>query len=238
MRQLEDDRPLCALVMTGALHPVHKGHVQMMIRARLEVEEVYGYHCFVGWMSTSHDEYVGPKASHKKRRLIGATHRVKLIELATEEAGQAHWLAASNYESSAARFVDFYYVTKEAHRVVEEERCRILQVDDGAEPISPAFYNKMRVFYVCGFDLAVNCGLGNGFRADNVGIIIVGRNGEKLDRFDANASRLVYKAAADPEFEHFSSSLVHAAFKSKDLEEARRLLGDQAIAYILENSLL
>ncbi len=55
-----DERPRIVLLSTGALNPVHLGHVSAMERAR-EYLNYAGYNVVGGFMSPTHDDYVGPK---------------------------------------------------------------------------------------------------------------------------------------------------------------------------------
>jgi hypothetical protein len=55
-----NERPRIVLLSTGALNPVHLGHVSAMERAR-EYLNAMGYNIICGYMSPTHDDYVGPK---------------------------------------------------------------------------------------------------------------------------------------------------------------------------------
>jgi hypothetical protein len=55
-----NERPRIVLLSTGALNPVHLGHVSAMERARKYLNSM-GYNVICGYMSPTHDDYVGPK---------------------------------------------------------------------------------------------------------------------------------------------------------------------------------
>ena len=48
------------LLTTGAMNPVHLGHLNAMHRARQHMTSL-GYHVVGGFMSPTHDNYVRPK---------------------------------------------------------------------------------------------------------------------------------------------------------------------------------
>jgi len=60
--------PSCILLTTGAMNPVHKGHVAMLHQAAARVRQP-GFHVCATYLSQSHDCYVHPKA--RSLRTIG-----------------------------------------------------------------------------------------------------------------------------------------------------------------------
>lgn len=64
-------RPPCVLVTTGALNPVHLGHLEMLERAKRTMEE-NGYEVLAGWISPSHEGYVqwqSTQGGHKQYKI-------------------------------------------------------------------------------------------------------------------------------------------------------------------------
>ena len=60
--------PTAVLLMTGALNPVHNGHLASLEFAR-QACEAQGVVVLAGFLSPSHDSYVGPKMARKVRCL-------------------------------------------------------------------------------------------------------------------------------------------------------------------------
>lgn len=86
------DRPLVVLVTTGALCPVHSGHLEMMELARSELTR-RGSIVLGGYLSPSHDAYVSIKCGD---RTLSAAHRVSLCE---EAVRTSDWLMADRWEA-------------------------------------------------------------------------------------------------------------------------------------------
>mmetsp|Transcript_7575 Transcript_7575/g.10736 ORF Transcript_7575/g.10736 Transcript_7575/m.10736 type:complete len:131 (+) Transcript_7575:28-420(+) len=97
-------KPFCVLLSTGALCPIHRGHVDIMVRAKKAMEK-HGYHVLGGWLSPSHDLYVGPKMRAKKELFLDAKHRAECVELAVQDFD---WLSVATWESRyPGRWPDF-----------------------------------------------------------------------------------------------------------------------------------
>ena len=45
----------CVLLTTGAMNPIHLGHVEMLVHARNTLEERHGFRVLAGFLSPSHD---------------------------------------------------------------------------------------------------------------------------------------------------------------------------------------
>lgn len=91
-RAAEDMRPVVVLLMTGSFNPVHRGHVESLEIARLELEQ-RGYFVAGGYLSPSHDSYVSAKLGHKA---LPAPARLELCNIATADSD---WLMASGWEA-------------------------------------------------------------------------------------------------------------------------------------------
>ena len=116
----------CVLLLTGALYPVHAGHVASLVAARRAVE-AHGWCVLGGFLSPSHDLYCGPKHGNGNgnvhgnvngggngrgngsgdssgdgngnmsyRALVGAASRVRMARLATRDVG---WIAVGTWEA-------------------------------------------------------------------------------------------------------------------------------------------
>jgi len=144
----------CVLVSTGALNPVHRGHVMMLDQAKAHLKSK-GWYVAAGFLSPSHDLYVGPKCRRLKTPFLPATARMELTQLSIahnmekqtdgkEGAGsnEDHWVfRASPWESSQkGRWPDFPDVT-----AALVEQVQLLRTVHGIQ-------KKVLVFYVCGAD--------------------------------------------------------------------------------------
>ena len=68
---------LAVLVTTGALNPIHRGHVAAMEETKTFLEKERGMRVLAGWISPSHDLYVGPKMSSLRERAFSTPIRLK-----------------------------------------------------------------------------------------------------------------------------------------------------------------
>ena len=98
-----DTGPLAVLLTTGALCPIHPGHVEMMEQAKLALER-QGVQVLAGYLSPSHDEYVLGKCGHQ---VPSAAHRLHLCRQAVLHSD---WLMVDEWEalhaSVALNFTD------------------------------------------------------------------------------------------------------------------------------------
>merc|ERR1719329_1650322 len=75
------------VLTTGAMNPMHKGHLQMLHQAAscLEAE---GYSIAGGWLSPSHDGYVLPKCQSLGTVGLSARFRIEVARRACREHGE------------------------------------------------------------------------------------------------------------------------------------------------------
>ncbi|CAF1429458.1 unnamed protein product [Rotaria sp. Silwood1] len=85
--------------MTGALNPIHRGHISIMIKTREHLERVNNFNVIAGYISPTHDDYVRRKL---KNELILGRHRIEMCRRAIDEARQQHWLSIDKAECVAA----------------------------------------------------------------------------------------------------------------------------------------
>ena len=127
------EQPLAVLVTTGALCPVHPGHLALMEHARRALEG-RGHCVLAGYLSPSHDEYVLGKCGSQ---VPPAAHRAHLCQQAVSGSD---WLMVDEWEAlytSAA--LNFSLVLERLQNYVNRHlKC--------ARPV--------RVFYVFGSDNA------------------------------------------------------------------------------------
>ena len=89
------NRENVVLIKTGALNPVHRGHISNMIKAKQYLEDVQGYNVIGGYLSPTHDQYVSGKLAHQ---CIPGIHRIAMCQKAIEEENQQHWLSVDKAE--------------------------------------------------------------------------------------------------------------------------------------------
>ena len=65
----DEGKQVCVLLATGAMSPIHRGHVAMMVHAKAALERE-GWAVLGGFVSPSHDLYVGPKARRKRTPFV------------------------------------------------------------------------------------------------------------------------------------------------------------------------
>ncbi|KAJ4357695.1 Nicotinamide/nicotinic acid mononucleotide adenylyltransferase 2 [Didymosphaeria variabile] len=77
----EDTDGLAVLVTTGAFCPIHKGHVQLLETAKMELES-RGMTVLGGYICPDHDQYVSSKIQSGS---LSAVQRLELCEIAVED---------------------------------------------------------------------------------------------------------------------------------------------------------
>ena len=165
-----------------------------------------GYTVLGGFLSPSHDLYVGPKMRHAKARAFTAAQRLELVELAVCDAP---WLAASPWESTcvAGRWPDFPEVVSQLTAAL---RAHAL-----LGPLLAA--QRLTPFYVCGQDHFEKCGR---FTLEApAGVVVVTRAEEGSSSSSSSSSLpadspsklLFYAENASPDTASLSSTRLRAA---------------------------
>ncbi len=208
------NKKVAVLVSTGAFSPIHLGHVQIMEKAKITLE-TYGWNVVGGYMSPSHDYYVGPKAMMFKTPFANAEHRVKMAELATDEY---EWLAVGKWEArNKINWPDFPIV------------CRDLARHLNTLNVPPT------VFYVCGSDHAEKCGL-NGWKNNELGLVVVARNGKSIKK-KTNSEKYVFWCESDGPLSSASSTKVRNAIQKNNMNDLLLLMKPSVIDYMIKHDL-
>ena len=207
----------CVLLTTGALNPVHRGHVAMFDRARDALEAEYGLDVVGGFLSPSHDTYLSGKylsgkrlsGKHRDETFFPAAQRLALCAAATEDHP---FLAVASWESSVSgQWPDFPEVTATLEHVLHER--------------FPG--EGIGVIYLCGqdhFRYAARAGL--------PGVAVVTRAG-RAEPSDAARTIYAVPTASDDPCGQMSSTQVREALKNDDLQTLRSCLHPAVLAMLL-----
>lgn len=225
-------RGYALLLTTGGMNPVHRGHVQLLHQARVRLE-TEGFAVVGTWLSPSHDLYLLPKAANMGTIGLSGEFRLELARRAT--AGDPVVEVGAWECAQRGDWPDFPVV------------CKALQLELGRAPELAGLPGRgegdegekpLTVFYACGTDHAVRCGLyRSGLSHLNdangaVGVVVVPRSGDTAEA--EKPDRLVYKAEpAEGEVASFSSTKVREAIKKRDVEYLERALSPEAARILL-----
>ena len=224
------DQRRCVVLTTGALSPTHRGHVALLAAARTTLESK-GWAVLGGFLSPSHDLYVGPKAAANGSSHANAAHRVAIAELV---AAERPWIEVATWEArQAGRWPDFPVVAADCAQTLARRKARLGEVS---------------VFYVCGVDHFRKCGLHLGLSSGRLGVVVVPRAGAAVgtDKPDKG----VFWAESPAEVQDFSSTKVREALRDTGSKGSRgakaaaaatqmltHMLGEAAFAYVREHGL-
>lgn len=200
--------PRCVLLTTGALNPVHRGHVAMFDKTRGSLEAEFGLEVVGGFLSPSHDQYLLGKY-HDRSKFFPAAKRLAMCAAATSDHP---FLAVGAWESSVpGRWPDFPEVTRALVEALNERF-------PGA---------ALRVLYVCGedhFRIARGCNL--------PGICVVSRAG-RSGASDPGRNIFAVSSAEDDPFRQMSATRVREALANNDLATLRADLHPDVLALLL-----
>lgn len=181
--------PGVVLLMTGALNPVHLGHVAMMEQARAFLR-AQGMAVLCGWLSPSSDRYVQPKYRRRRQRAYTAAQRIAMCRAACAESD---WLRCATWEASVVgRWPDFPEV-----------------VDALSAHIS--VHGPIAVAYVCGADHLRH--IAQGFSHPRKWVVAVPRAGHRIP---AHLGPGVQVTPPDQETAAISATRVRAALAGQE----------------------
>ena len=213
-RMSADSGTNCVLLATGAMSPVHRGHVEILEHARKTLEERQGFAVLASFLSPSHDLYVGPKANYSGTSFAAAKHRIEMARLAVADHD---WIEVATWEARVPdRWPDYPEVMDALQAFLGE------QFGPRGEDIL--------VFYVCGSDHLRYCK--EGFGKPHQGLIAVPRDEE--DDAEERPERLIFSTTPPVGIREFSSTAIRDALASESEEgiaEAERMLGPEVFAY-------
>lgn len=156
LEQSNDSDFPAIIIGTGALCPMHKGHVDMMYRAK-DVLLERGYKVIGGYISPGHDEYIKQKTGDN---WMPIHRRIQWANDLLNESQDHSWLAIDPWEGVyAPGAVNFTSVVYRLQQYVKK------------------FYRQaknVKIFFVCGAD---NARFVVPFENSNIGCVVVGRPG-------------------------------------------------------------
>ncbi|CAK0904805.1 unnamed protein product [Prorocentrum cordatum] len=216
---VQDNRYPAVLVATGAMSPAHRGHVLMMWEAKARLERC-GYAVVGAWLSPG-----GAAAAAAHAQATGGP------QLSWAFRHIAAELSVCDDDFVAVRSVEPPEPGGAAASA--QELCREVQ-QYLSERFSASFEGQMvRVFLVCGTDVAEKSGLYSGVLPHReLGVVIVPREDEE-PRLEV-PSQLVYVADPIPgDACAFSSSRVRAAIREGSVAAASQEMAPAAARYVL-----
>ena len=221
LSQAGDTRKPAVLLTTGAMNPVHLGHVDMFSRARRCLEQEHGFSVLAGYLSPSHEGYVRPKCERFEQKYLESDVRLECVRRAVQDSD---WLECGAWEAAPARadWPDFPDVVKalQTH----------LSGPDGCERDLTLGGQKCTVFYVCGLDHFEKCNLRLGLLSNPslpaasrieqaAGVVAIPRDDAPPVRTDLK--RLVVGVTeSNPALTHLSSTRVRQLLESSPSEQS------------------
>jgi hypothetical protein len=200
----------CVLLTTGALNPVHRGHVAMFDKAERCLESEFGLEVVGGFLSPSHDQYLLGKYGDSSK-FFSAEKRIEMCIAATREHPI---LSVGTWESSVPdRWPDFPEVTQ---ALVSALKARFAQ-------------EAPMVVYLCGedhFRLARGRGL--------PGICVVSRAG-RSGTSDRDKNIFSVEGAAGDPFSQVSATRIREALANHDMATLRADLHPDVLALLVED---
>eukprot|EP00056_Hartaetosiga_gracilis_P006219 m.94327 g.94327 ORF g.94327 m.94327 type:complete len:471 (-) comp12411_c0_seq2:2212-3624(-) len=180
------------LLTTGAMNPVHIGHVAMMAHTKSELERVHNKIVLAGFISPSHELYVGPKCHSNRVACLPTRHRLHAAFLACEDSD---WLECGSWEalSNMGGWPDFC-------EVAENLREYLQGIDE--------LPKNIRVVYVCGYDHFARCGLHRGLHVHGTGVACVSRHVGGDVKCGTTDSKMHVFSIANDDSEHINEDAV------------------------------
>jgi hypothetical protein len=195
-------KAMAVLVTTGALNPIHKGHVAMLTASQ-EALAKEGITVVGGFVSPSHDMYLSGKFGRGK--FMPSPNRLKLAQLAVDD--ESLW-SVGEWESKVHGYwPDFPEVAA--------------SLRDAVADVFPG----VAVYYVCGVDHSKKCGLERSGVGKGIGLCVVARSGVLPQRHPGSMPfHYVSVPALSVEMESYSSTAVRTALKDNDTATLQQML--------------
>jgi hypothetical protein len=207
-REPRGDNHDCFLLATGAMNPVHLGHVAMLHAAAKRLTEE-GYNVCGAYLSPSHDKYV-----QRKPLSLSAAFRLKVAHRAVADdplVAVSSWEIQETSENYEQGYPDFPDV------------CAAAAADSSLEQFG-------QVFYVCGTDHLQHVG---GSTDRDFSVVAVPRSASEHVP-DENIGEGIYVATPHKDVRELSSTELRKAIAEKDYIAANKMVSP-AVVQILIN---
>ena len=216
-------KPLAVLLTTGAMNPVHLGHVELLHRAAVALSSRF----FVvgAYLSPSHDLYLRGKFGRPagsqlidENSWLPSQQRLMLCESIVKDSqlvATGHWECAQE-----GRWPDFPVVARNLYDVLRS-----------AFP-----EKKIVVMYCCGSDHFSKCGLHRGLSSDgSIGVCVLSRDGKKFGKdpvSDISGPQNVVAVNVDDATSDFSSTAVRKSISRGDWSQVEVLMGKETASLL------
>lgn len=225
LKEPDNNYTFAILLTTGALNPIHLGHVDIMTSAKIEIEKNHkNIKVIAGFMSPSHDDYLSGKFGRNK--YIPSEYRIKMVEMATADS---NWITYDEWECKQNYFVDFPYVASRGIKKLKQIYC---------EKYKYVKSKKLCIYYVCGLDHAQKCGLlGGRLHNLDVNTLIVRRPNAKLNhiKMKSNLKKGLIVVDLPPVNYDRSSTLVRNLIIDNKWKELEKYLNVKVLEYLKQD---
>ena len=217
---IRNRQPKTAVVLTtGAMNPVHKGHIALINQAKLRLWYA-GYEVVGVWLSPSQDSYLQPKALRLNTIGLSAPFRVEVTKrtVAIDPLFDVGLWESSQPSYTKNDFVDFPEVCLSLKKHIEKEF--------GAE------YGEITVFYACGTDHANNMNLYNGPHEWG-GVVVVPREGDITGGTENEENKVYIAPSSSPDIAGFSSTKIRKAIAENKPAIVKQMMTGDAAKFLL-----
>eukprot|EP00965_Chrysotila_dentata_P255424 6212220-Pleurochrysis_carterae.AAC.3 len=203
------------LLTTGAMNPLHQGHIVMLHQAcdRLEAD---GIAVLGAFLSPSHDNYILQKTKRARTLALSATFRLHVAQQAVR--GDPLVSVGAWEAQQRGGWPDF------------PEVCAALQLALDSLPETQV-RGRIECFYVCGSDHANKCMLWNGDVGD--GVVVVPRMGDRLYGSEDTSRRCYVATPTSDNTAALSSTRLRAAIQQRDAVSIEDALSPAAVSILL-----
>ena len=198
------------LLTTGSFNPIHRMHIEILNIAYKYLLHLNQYNIICGFISPSADCYVMKKTPP----LIPFDLRCKMINTAIEEYSYENKdndlkIYLHPWEGNQGHFVDFPFVIEEIQNKLNK------------------YYNDIKLIYVCGMDVFLNCK-----NYLNKNAIVVDRKPYN-NKYRDNPKDSLY-IIRDENIKPYSSTLIRNCYKKYNYDEIKKITFPRVAKIVIE----